>query len=186
MADRTDDRIRKDLSVARGSRAAEDRRLTEDRTLTDDERLDMFRRELYNDALPNLPEIPGYHCCWLTTNYQGGDTIHKRMRLGYELIRAEEVPGFDHISIKTGEYAGCIGVNEMVAAKISERLYRGYMRISHHEQPKEAVAALNARIDGFKDEAEREGGRITTDVGDGIDGLQELRRDSAPVPEDFV
>lgn len=186
MTDKTDDRIRQDLSVARKPRAAEDRRLTEDRTLTDDERLNMFRHELYNDALPNLPEIPGFHCCWLTTNYQGGDTIHKRMRLGYELIRAEEVPGFSHISIKTGEYAGCIGVNEMVAAKIPESLYRGYMRISHHEQPNEAVEALTARIEGYKEEAASKGGRITTDVGEGIDGLADLQRSHAPAPEDFV
>lgn len=186
MADQTDNRIRKDLSVARGSRAAEDRRLSEDRTLTDDERLDMFRRELFNDALPNLPEIAGYHCCWLSTNYQGGDTIHKRMRLGYELIRSDEIPGFDHISLKTGEYAGCIGVNEMVAAKIPEGLYRGYMRIAHHDQPREAADALNRQLDSIREEAARAGGRITTDVGEGIDGMKELQRTSAPVPEDFV
>lgn len=124
MADQTDNRIRKDLSVARGSRAAEDRRLSEDRTLTDDARFEMFRRELYNDALPNLPEIPGYHCCWLSTNYQGGDTIHKRMRLGYELIRSDELPGFDHISLKTGEYAGCIGSTKWWRRK-SPRAFTG-------------------------------------------------------------
>lgn len=183
--ERSDDRLKKELGVARRSRASDDRPITEDRVLSDDERLEMFRRELYNDALPNLPQIPGYHCCWLTTNFQGGDTIHKRLRLGYELIRSEEIPGYDHISLKTGEYAGHIGVNEMVAAKIPEGLYRGYMRISHHEQPQGLVDGLNTQIDGYRAEAERSGGRITTDVGEGIDGLAELRR-SAPAPTDFV
>ena len=74
----------------------------------------------------------------------------------------------------------------MVAAKIPESLYRGYMRISHHEQPNEAVEALTARIEGYKEEAASKGGRITTDVGEGIDGLADLQRSHAPVPEDFV
>ena len=99
---------------------------------------------------------------------------------------SDELPGFDHISLKTGEYAGCIGVNEMVAAKIPESLYRGYMRISHHEQPREATEALNRQLDELGEEAARNGGRITTDVGEGVDGMQDLRRKPAPVPEDFV
>jgi len=34
------------------------------------------------------------------------------MRLGYELIRADEIPGFEHLGLKSGDYPGVIGVNE--------------------------------------------------------------------------
>ena len=108
--ERMDDRLKKELGVSRQSRAAEDRTITENREMTDDERLEMFRMNLYNDHLPNIPDIPGYHVCWLTTTNKS-DTIQQRSRLGYELIRAEDVPGMELVTQKTGEYAGCIAVN---------------------------------------------------------------------------
>ena len=62
--DRMDDRLKKELGVSRQPRAAEDRQVTENRVISDDERLEMFRLQLYNDALPVIPDIPGYHECW--------------------------------------------------------------------------------------------------------------------------
>ena len=73
--ERMDDRLKKEqLSVSRRDRAMDDRQATENRELSDDERLEMFRMQLYNDALPNIPDIPGFHVCWLTTTNKN-DTI---------------------------------------------------------------------------------------------------------------
>lgn len=176
--ERTDDRLKKEPGVARVSRAASDRKFTEDRTLNDDERLEMFRQQMFNDALPNLPDIPGYHTIWLTTT-NPRDTIHMRTRLGYELIRSEDIPGFESITLKTGEYSGHIGINEMVAAKLPMSLYQAFMREAHHNEPQRQADALNQAIEAHKANAERDGGRI--DEGDGI---EDLRR-SAPAPTDF-
>jgi hypothetical protein len=133
--DRDADRLgSRDLGANRRSRAAEDRVVNEVRELSDDDRLDMFREQLFNDALPDLPDLPGWHVCWLTTA-NPSDPIQRRTRLGYEPVRPEEVPGFEFSTLKTGEYAGLIGVNEMVAFKLPMSLYLRFMQEAHHDAP---------------------------------------------------
>jgi len=139
-------------SEARRSRRDDDREVTENRELTEDPRLDEFRNSFYQAVLPDLPKIPGFHVCWLTTN-NPGDSIARRTRLGYEPIHADEVPGYEAISLKTGEYAGCIGVNEMIAFKLPLHLYEGYMRYSHHELPLQEEQKLRAVKDRIVEEA---------------------------------
>lgn len=164
---------RGNASADRRSRDAEDRTVTERRDLSDDERLDLFRNTLFNDVLPNLPDIPGYHVCWLSTTHQS-DTIPRRMRLGYEPIKSDEIAGFEFASLKTGEYAGYVGVNEMVAFKLPLNLYQAYMQEAHHNEPARQVEVIDSQIDALKGQAERDGGKIVEG-----DGMEELRR-SAP------
>lgn len=170
----------KSSGVTRKSRIQDNRSQTQNRTITDDDRLDMFRRSFFQSVLPDLPPIPGYHVCWLTTT-NPRDSIMSRLRLGYELIRAEEYPEFASVSIKTGEYAGCIGVNEMIAAKLPVHLYESYMYEAHHVQPLEEERKLSSIIDVIKDAASREaksGSRgIKLDV---EDGMTELGVDREP------
>jgi len=118
----------------RQSREAGDRKVTEDRVLTDQERLDEFRMTSFQSALPDIPTIEGYHVCWLTTE-NPRDPIHGRLRLGYEPVKSADIPGWEHASLKTGEWAGCIGINEMIAFKLPLRLYEQYMKEAHHTQP---------------------------------------------------
>lgn len=129
------------------------------RELTDSERLDALRQQTFQTHLPNIPEIDGYHVCWLTTT-NDKDPIYGRLRLGYELIRGEEIPGFEHCSLKTGDYAGFIGVNEMLAAKLPLHLYQEYMTELHYRQPlqeeeklTEAVRAAQAQAAEINDRA---------------------------------
>lgn len=153
-------------------RALEDRSATENRELTDAERIAMFQKQLYNDVLPNLPPIPGYHLCWLTTN-NPQDSIHRRMQLGYEPIKASDIPGFDYISIKTGEYAGLIGINEMVAFKLPMTLYKAFMQSAHHDEAAKNEEALNAENVAMRLQAERQGSRLE---------FSEGHQDLAPKP----
>jgi hypothetical protein len=117
----------------------------ENRELSDDERREAYRKALYQTHLPDLPPIKGYHVCWLTTN-NPKDSIAARVRLGYEPIKPSEIPGFEFATLRTGEYAGCIGINEMLAAKIPLPLWESYMTISHHEQPLEEEGAILAEV----------------------------------------
>ena len=156
---RMDDRLKKELGDSRRTRGHTDRLATENRAYTEDERLEMFRMQLYNDRLPNLPEIPGYHVCWLTTA-NTGDTIQSRSRMGYELIRAEDVPGMDLIVQKTGDYVGCVMVNEMIAAKLPTSLYLRYMQEAHHDAPLREEEKLEDTAQLMRDQAERSGGRL--------------------------
>lgn len=178
MTQDTDDRLKKDFDVvgqrdARRTRdrAATNREVTEDRQLTEDDRLEMFRQQLFNDALPDLPHLPGYHMCWLTTT-NPRDTIYRRIQLGYEPVKPEEVPGMEHASVKTGEYAGMIAVNEMLAFKLPMSLYRKFMQEAHHDAPLREEDKLAEVAEMLRAQAERDGASTTIYEGD---GLQELR-----------
>jgi len=168
--ERMDDRLKKELGVSRQSRAAEDRPVTENREISEDERLEMFRMNLYNDALPSIPDIPGYHVCWLTTTNKN-DTIQMRLRLGYELIRGDDVPGMELVTQKTGEYAGCVAVNEMIAAKLPLSLYYRYMQEAHHDAPLREEDKLAETAEIMREQAERSGGRLYE--GDGMSEMRE-------------
>lgn len=165
---RMDDRLKKELGDSRRTRGHTDRLATENRAYTEDERLEMFRMQLYNDRLPNLPDIPGYHVCWLTTA-NTGDTIQSRSRMGYELIRAEDVPGMDLIIQKTGDYVGCVMVNEMIAAKLPTSLYLRYMQEAHHDAPLREEEKLEDTAQLMREQAERSGGRLIES-----DAMQEI------------
>ena len=134
--EQNEDRLRRNTSGDRESRAMTDRAISENREMTDEERIELFATQHFQHVLPDLPKIPGYHVCWLSTTNQS-DSIHARQRLGYEPIRREDVPGwaFDTFSLKTGEHAGLIAINEMVAFKLKESLYQAYMTQAHHKMP---------------------------------------------------
>ena len=179
---RTDTRLNSDHSGARADRHMQDRNVTQDRELSDDERVEEFRQQYFQSALPDIPKIDGFHVCWLTTE-NPRDPIHSRIRLGYEPIKAHDIPGWDHASIKTGEWEGCIGVNEMIAFKIPLQLYEQYMRINHHEQPLSEEEKLSSQIRAMEEEMNREArrGTISLELEDGTAALG-----VAPEPPPFA
>src|SRR5262249_49575905 len=131
-------------SESRQDRRSEDRSITESRVMTDAERVDMLRRTFFQSALPDIPEIPGYHVCWLTTQ-NPRDPVHGRLRLGYELIKASEIPGFEHMGMKSGDFPGVVSVNEMIAAKLPNHLYDAFMREVHYDAPLREEEQIYAR-----------------------------------------
>lgn len=170
----SDARLKKSEDPARVERAVDNRTVTENRVISDDERLEMYRSQFYQHALPDLPEIPGYHTCWLTTT-NPRDSIHNRMRLGYEPIRPHDVPGYEFYTMKTGEWSGFIGVNEMLAFKLPLSLYERYMDEAHSRLPHEEQAKITSLIDELNDQAQRVGGGISEG-----DGFSELRQSPRP------
>ena len=169
MTNSTDERLKKELGVGRQLREMEDRQVTENREVTDDDRLEMFRAQLFNDALPDLPDMPGYHMCWLTTT-NPRDPIHRRIQLGYEPIKASEVPGMEFASVKTGEWSGMIGVNEMIAFKLPETLYQRFMQEAHHDAPLREENKLAETAEIMRQQAEGSGSTLFEG-----DGLMEMR-----------
>jgi hypothetical protein len=171
-----DNRLKKapdfDVVGRRETRGQENREVTENRDVSEDDRWEMFRNQLFNDALPDLPEIPGYHLCWLTTT-NPRDPIHRRMQLGYEPVKPEEVPGMEYASMKTGEWVGFIGVNEMLAFKLPLSLYHRFMKEAHYDAPKREEDKIADVADMLREQAERAGARLIED-----DGMQDLRSHS--------
>jgi hypothetical protein len=163
MTDNTEDsRLKKapefDVVGRRDTRRTETREVTERRETSEDDRLEMFRNQLFNDALPDLPEIPGYHLCWLTTTNPR------------EPVRPEEVPGMEYASVKTGEYAGMIAVNEMLAFKLPLSLYERFMQEAHHDAPLREEDKLAEVAEMMRSDAERAGSALLEG-----DGMQDMR-----------
>lgn len=167
-----DERLKRPAAQARETREMADRAVTENREVTDAERVDMLRQSFYQSALPDLPKIPGWHTCWLTTN-NPRDSIQMRTRLGYEPVKPEDVPGWSYVTLKTGEYVGLIGVNEMVAFKLPLSLYEMYMKEAHHDAPNREEEKLTDTEDQIRAQARAKGADIV--VGEGNSALREKR-----------
>ena len=168
----TDERLKKSAEN-RESRAMQDRAVTESRALTEDDRLELFRQQLFQSALPDLPQTPGWHFCWLTTT-NPRDSIQARLRLGYEPIKPEDIPGWEHATVKTGEYAGFIGVNEMLAFKLPSSLYQKFMQEAHHDAPLREEEKLTDTAEFLEQQARSSKSRL--DKGEGMSGLAEKRQ----------
>lgn len=173
---REDTRLRKAPDTeARGSRAEEDQERVNDMgtAMTSEQLSAMIRNEFQQEALPRVPEMAGWHLCWLSTT-NSYDPIHKRMRLGYVPVRVNEVPGFDSLRMKSGEFEGCVSCNEMVLFKIPNELYLAIMQEFHHNMPLQEEEALKAQLIREQD-VDRNGkklGQITEDS----DGFEDLAR----------
>ena len=172
-------RISRAQSEARRSRKTDDRSVTQNRVLTDDERLNEFRKSFYQSVLPDLPKLDGFHTCWLTTA-NSRDPLAARFRLGYEPIRAEDVPGWEYLSMKTGDYPGCIGVNELIACKLPLDLYEAFMYEAHHVQPlseeqKISTELVEELIERASQEAKSGGRGIKVTTERGNEGLGQDR-----------
>lgn len=166
----SDERLKRNADPARVSRDMQDRKVQENREVSDDDRVEMFRQQFFQSALPDLPEIPDYHTCWLTT-MNPRDSIQARMRLGYEAVKPSDVPGWEYATLKTGEYAGFIGVNEMLAFKLPMKLYRLFMEEAHFNAPAREDEKLVAMTEGLREQIERAGGQVIEG-----DGMQDLRK----------
>ena len=70
--------------------------------------------------------------------------------LGYEPVKPEEVPGWEYASIKTGEWQGFIGVNEMLAFKLPMSLYEKFMMEAHHDAPNREEGKLTETAEFFR------------------------------------
>lgn len=165
-----DDRIKKNTTAGRESRALQDtsRTAPEENFVSSEERRRMFRSEWLQEALPTPPEIPGFHLCWLSSTNQY-DPIHKRMRLGYEPVKAEELPGFEHLKVKAGEHTGFVACNEMLLYKLPMDIYQELMYELHHRAPMEEQEKIKVQQEQLLGERDSNGRTLVSVEGNGLD-----------------
>ncbi len=175
-----DSRLKKSLNAGgRETRASEDasRAAPEEKFISAQERRKMWSDEWTQSALPKLPELPGWHLCWLSTT-NSYDSIDKRIRLGYVPVKTEEIPGFENFRVKAGEHAGFIACNEMLLFKIPMDMYQDIMLQMHHEKPMEESEKIRVQLEnlqGARDSTGRSLGRVEGE------GFGEIER-SVPTP----
>lgn len=160
-----DSRLKKSLSVGgRETRASEDasRSAPEEKFISSQERRKMWSDEWTQSALPKLPDMPGWHLCWLSTT-NSYDSIDKRIRLGYVPVTQDELRGFENYRVKAGEYSGYIACNEMLLFKIPEDMYQDIMLQMHHERPMEEAEKIRVQLEnlqGARDSSGKSLGRV--------------------------
>ena len=167
-----DSRLKKNLNAGdRENRGSRDtiREAPEDKLASSDERRKMWKDEWQQSALPVVPEMKGWHLCWLSTT-NSYDSIDKRIRLGYSPVKAEELPGMDNNKVKAGEHAGFISCNEMLLYKIPNELYQDVMAHFHHEAPLEEANKIRLQAEQVvgRDSSGRKLGQVE---GEGLDDL---------------
>jgi len=130
-----DNRLKRSPGASRENRNAQDDNRAapeENFPLTKERR--RFRHEFQHVVLPTIPDIPGYHLCWLASNNQY-DPLHRRFQMGYQPVQASEIPGYDMYRVKEGENTGHIMCNEMLLCKMPMDVYQDIMLENHHYQP---------------------------------------------------
>lgn len=144
-----DSRLKKTLNAGdRDNRGSHDsiREAPEDKMQSSDERRKMWKDEWTQSALPSVPNLAGWHLCWLSTT-NGYDSIDKRIRLGYVPVKADELPAMQNNRVKAGEHEGYISCNEMMLYKIPMDLYQEVMSHFHHEAPLEEANKIRLQAE---------------------------------------
>ena len=113
------------------------------------ERRKMWSEEWTQSALPKLPEMDGWHICWLSTT-NSYDSIDKRIRLGYVPVKSEELPGYEDYRVKSGEHVGYISCNEMLLFKLPMELFQEVMTLMHHDKPREEAEKVKIQMESLQ------------------------------------
>ena len=166
----TESRLKKSLNAGgREGRSAQDlsRAAPEEKFVSAQERRKMWSDEWTQSALPKLPEMKGWHLCWLSTT-NSYDSLDKRMRLGYVPVRADEFPGFDNYRVKAGEHVGFVACNEMILCKIPEDIYQDIMLQMHHEAPMEEADKIRVQIENLQGSRDSSGKSLGQVEGEGF------------------
>ena len=104
------DTIDTEVTTERNSRSAETRE-TQTR-----------RKPWQPPSMLDAPNAPaGYSFRWIRESTRGNDdksNMSKRIREGYEPVRAEDYPEFQAPTVENGIHAGVIGVGGLILAKV--------------------------------------------------------------------
>jgi hypothetical protein len=178
-------RLKKSITAGgRHTRASEDHsRLPAEESFASTQDIDqMWSDEWTQSALPKVPDIPGFHLCWLSTT-NSYDTIDKRIRLGYTPVLADELPGFENYRVKAGEHVGHISCNEMLLFKIPMDLYQRVMTHFHYQKTMEATQAIMERMDELQQGVDSSGHRLLKTEGEGFGNVAKSSVNRPPVFE---
>lgn len=168
-----DSRLKKSLSAGgRETRANEDanRASVEESFMSAQERRKMWSDEWTQSALPKLPELPGWHLCWLSTT-NSYDSIDKRIRLGYVPVKADELPGFENYRVKAGEQIGFVACNEMLLYKLPMDVYQDVMMHLHHDAPMAESDKIRLQVENIQGARDSSGKSLGKVEGEGFGDL---------------
>lgn len=177
----TDSRIKRSLSDGGRETRNEDatRQAPEEKFVSTQERRKMWSEEWTQSALPKLPDVSGWHLCWLSTT-NSYDSIDKRVRNGYVPVKSEEIPGYEDYRVKAGEHVGYISCNEMLLFKLPMDIYQDIMMYHHHDQPRDAADKIRVDLEQIQGQRDSNGKAYVSVEGEGM-GSVNTNPNRAPV-----
>jgi len=143
----------------------------EDKFISTQERKKMWSEEWTQSALPKLPDMQGWHLCWLSTT-NSYDSIDKRIRLGYVPVKSEELPGFEDYKVKSGEHVGYISCNEMLLFKLPMDVFQEVMTHMHHDKPREEAEKIKIQLESLQGR-DSNGKSLLGVEGDGMGSIEQ-------------
>ena len=143
----------------------------EDNFISTQERKKMWSEEWTQSALPKLPDMQGWHLCWLSTT-NSYDSIDKRIRLGYVPVKSEELPGFEDYKVKSGEHVGYISCNEMLLFKLPMDVFQEVMTHMHHDKPREEAEKIKIQLESLQGR-DSNGKSLLGVEGDGMGSIEQ-------------
>jgi len=176
-------RLKKSLNAGgRNDRASEDasRRAPEDKFISNQERRKMWSEEWTQSALPKLPNMDGWHLCWLSTT-NSYDSIDKRIRLGYVPVKTEELPGYEDYRVKAGEHVGYISCNELLLFKLPMDLFQEVMTHMHHDKPREESEKIRVQVENLQGARDSNGKSLVAIEGEGMGNFVDKQSNRTPV-----
>jgi hypothetical protein len=87
--------------------------------------------------------------------------------MGYELVKAAEVSGFEAYKVKSGELEGCVSCNEMVLYKLPMDLYQEIMMEMHHNAPLDEQDKIKIQQEQLQNNARDSNGRALIQLENG-------------------
>ena len=156
---------RQDRSNGEASRQA-----PEEKFISSQERKKMWSDEWTQSALPKLPNMDGWHLCWLSTT-NSYDSIDKRIRLGYVPVKSEELPGYEDYRVKSGEHVGYISCNEMLLFKLPMDVFQDYMIEMHHDRPRDEAEKVRVQLESLQGQRDSNGKSLVNVEGEGLGNL---------------
>jgi len=144
----------------------------EDKFISAQERRKMWSEEWTQSALPKLPNMDGWHLCWLSTT-NTYDSIDKRIRLGYVPVKSEELPGYEDYRVKSGEHVGYISCNEMLLFKLPMDIYQEVMTHMHHDKPREEADKIRVQLESLQGQRDSNGRSLVNVEGEGIGSIDQ-------------
>ena len=170
-----DSRLKKSLNASGRqdrSNGEASHKAPEDKFISTQERRRMWSEEWTHSALPKLPNLSGWHLCWLSTT-NSYDSIDKRIRLGYVPVKSEELPGFEDYRVKSGEHVGHISCNEMLLFKLPMDIFQEIMTYQHHDKPREEADKIRVQIESLQGQRDSNGKSLVNVEGEGIGGIEQ-------------
>ena len=142
----------------------------EEKFISSQERKKMWSDEWTQSALPKLPNMDGWHLCWLSTT-NSYDSIDKRIRLGYVPVKSEELPGYEDYRVKSGEHVGYISCNEMLLFKLPMDVFQDYMIEMHHDRPRDEAEKVRVQLESLQGQRDSNGKSLVNVEGEGLGNL---------------